>query len=216
MDIPFFSNTGDGTHCFQAALKMALAVHMPKREFTYDELDLISEKLPGKWTWPTAAMLWMIGEGLSLKLIEEFDYSLFVERGEGYILERFGEEVGRAQIANSDIALEREIARSFVAIAPLDRRIPELSDIRFEIERGAVAICNVNAAALSGFSGYSGHFVVVCRVSDAGVVLHDPGLPPRPGLVVSAADFERAWAYPDERDKNLLSIAGPKGAPGVS
>ncbi len=207
MDIPFFPNTGDGTHCLQAALKMALAVHMPGRSFTYEELDVISMKLPGLWTWPTAAMLWMMREGLSLKLIEEFDYRLFAERGEEYILERFGPEVGRAQIENSDIAREVEIARSFVEVAPIEVRAPGISDITREIDLGAVVVCNINSAALMGVAGYAGHFVVVCDVVGDLVTLHDPGLPPRPGLVVSTEEFEKAWAYPEGRDKNLLSIA---------
>lgn len=207
MDIPFFPNTGDGTHCFQAALRMALGALWPERPFTYDELDRISEKLPGKWTWPTAAMLWMIEQGLTVRLIEEFDYRAFVERGEAYLLDRFGEEVGRAQIANSDIEREREIARRFVDLAPLEDRIPGLDDIRWQLEGGAVVIVNINAAALYGRPGYSGHFVVICEVGDDAVVLHDPGLPPAPHVRVSRGDFDRAWAYPTDRDRNLMAIS---------
>lgn len=206
MKIPFFPNTGDGTHCFQAALMMALAVVMPERKFTYEELDGISQKLPGKWTWPTAAMLWMIGEGLEVNLIEEFDYKAFADHGGKYIIERFGREVGEAQIANSDIAREQEIARRFVTLAPLKYRSPDLDDIKNEIGRGAVAILNVNAAALHDLSGYSGHFVVICDVKKKSVVLHDPGLPPYPNLEVQLDRFNRAWGYPSDRDKNLMTI----------
>ena len=103
MKIPFFPNTGDGTHCFQAAMRMALAVLAPEREFTYDELDLISRKLPGKWTWPTAAMLWMLDNGFGVELVENFDYSRFAAEGGDYLISRYGEEVGRAQIENSDV-----------------------------------------------------------------------------------------------------------------
>ena len=212
LDIPFFGNTGDGTHCWQAAMQMALAVCLPDRTFTPDDLDRISGKLPGKWTWPTAAMLWMIEQGLSLSLIEEFDYRAFADHGEAYILERFGEEVGWAQIEHSDIPREQAIARRFIAAAPLEHRIPTLDDIRREIGKGAVVIVNINAAALSGEQGYSGHFVVVCDVGSDAVTLHDPGLPPRPGLKVPRELFERAWAYPSERDKNLLAVISPNKA----
>lgn len=207
MKIPFFPNTGDGTHCFQAAMKMALAVHLPEREFSYEELDGISEKLPGKWTWPTAAMLWMIEHGLSLRLIEEFDYRAFVLRGESYLIERFGKEVGEAQIANSDIDRERDVARRFAEIAPLEYRIPDLADVQAELRRGSVVILNVNAAALHGVRGYSGHFIVVCDVDEQTVTLHDPGLPPSPSLRVPRGQFECGWAYPVARDKNMLSIS---------
>ncbi len=185
---------------------MALGELMPERSFTYDELDSISRKLPGKWTWPTAAMLWMLDEGLDLLLIEEFDYAAFVDRGGDYLIERFGEEVGQAQIAQSDLVQEVEIARRFMAHAPLTYRLPTLVDLREQIDAGAVVIVNLNAALLHGREGYSGHFVVVVDVNDDTVRLHDPGLPPKPDLCVSIERFEKAWAYPTERERNLLAV----------
>jgi hypothetical protein len=209
MDIPFFPNTGDGTHCFQAAMRMALAVLWPERTFTYEELDHISMKLPGLWTWPTAAMLWMIEQGLELKLIEEFDYRAFAERGGAYLIERYGKEVGQSQIEHSEVEREREIARRFAAVAPIEQRSPTLDDLRAEMEEGGAVIVNINASPLYDHEGYSGHFVVLCDIAADHVILHDPGLPPHPNLRVAIDRFMRAWAYPSERDKNLLSIRLP-------
>ncbi len=210
MKIPFYPNTGDGTHCFQAAMRMALAALVPERDYSYEELDRKSQKMPGRWTWPTAAMVWMIELGLDIKLIEDFDYVDFASRGGDYLIERFGEEVGRAQMENSDVEFERPIARRFAARAPVERRPAELEDIRGELEGGAVVIVNLNAAPLYGQGGYSGHFVVVCEVGQGSVRLHDPGLPPNPDLVVDADLFLKAWGYPAARDRNLMSISRPK------
>lgn len=193
-------------------MMMALGFLVPDRRFSYEELDRISLKKAGLWTWPTAAMLWMIERGLTIKLIEDFDYSDFARRGEAYLLERYGEEVGRAQIEHSDVAFERDISRRFADVAPIENRPAGLEDIRAEIEAGAVVIVNVNAAALLGQEGYSGHFVVICDVSDAGVTLHDPGLPPRPELLVPISRFLAAWGYPSDRDRNLMSVGLPHGA----
>jgi len=206
MNIPFHPNTGDGTHCFQAVLMMALAKLMPDREFSYEDLDLISRKKPGMWTWPTAAMLWMTGEGLEPGLIEEFDYRAFVDRGGDYLIERYGEEVGRAQMAMSDIETECEIAREFVDVAPIEYRIPTVDDIKKKIDDDCVVIVNLNSAALQELEGYSAHFVVICEVDEKNITLHDPGLPARPDLKVSTDVFERAWGYPTLRDRNLLFI----------
>jgi hypothetical protein len=211
MRIPFFPNTGDGTHCFQAVLMMALAALVPDRSFTYEDLDKISGKLPGKWTWPTAALLWLIDVGLEVKLIEEFDYAAFAERGGDYLIGRFGEEVGRAQIANSDIERERVLAKRFAAIAPLEMRVPDIDDIENLLRQGSVVIVNLNSAVLEGGEGYAGHFVVVCEVDSSMVRLHDPGLPPRPNLKVTLERFDRAWGYPHPGDRNLLAIRKPSG-----
>jgi hypothetical protein len=207
MKVPFFANTGDGTHCFQASLMMALGVVMPDREFTYDELDEISAKEPGKWTWPTAAMLWMLENNLDVRLIEDFDYTAFVQRGEDYIIERYGEEVGKAQAENSDIERELDYSRRFMKIAPLEVRVPTLDDIRSELNSGAVVIVNLNSAVLNDSTGYAGHFVVVTDVGESTVKIHDPGLPPQPNMEIPIKKFLTAWAYPVDRDKNLLAIA---------
>jgi hypothetical protein len=206
MNIPFYPNTGDGTHCFQAALKMTLAYFSPDREFTYEELDEISQKVPGKWTWPTAAMLWLMQNGYELRLVEEFDYAEFAKRGSDYLIDKSGHEVAEVQAENSDIDREREIAKNFVQYAPLERRIPDLKDIKRYLEENWVVMCNVNSALLQDRHGYSGHFVVIIDVKDDEVVIHDPGLPPLPNLAVEKEVFEKAWAYPAESDKNLLAI----------
>jgi hypothetical protein len=206
MEIPFFPNTPDGTHCFQAALASVFAHVWPGRTFTFGELDRISAKVPGKWTWPTAAMLWMIEEGLDILLIEDFDYEDFAARGEMYLVERLGGEVAAAQIENSVIDQELEFARQFAKIAPLECRLPNFGDMHALLKEGYLIICNINAAALYGHPGYSGHFVVVLSCGRDSLTIHDPGLPPKPSLKVDKKAFERAWAYPTEREKNLLAV----------
>jgi len=206
MDIPFFPNTADGTHCFQAALAIVFSHFWPDRKFTFDELDKISAKVPGKWTWPTAAMLWMMGEGLDIRLIEDFDYEDFAARGEMYLVERLGNEVAKAQIENSVVDQELGFAKKFAKIAPLECRIPAFDDIRKLLQENFLIISNINAAALFGHKGYSGHFVVVFECDEKTLTIHDPGLPPKPSLKVDKKIFEKAWAYPTAREKNLLAI----------
>lgn len=205
-EIPFFSNTPDGTHCFQAALSIVLGAIWPERKFSIEELDNISAKLPGKWTWPTSAMLWMMDNGLEIRLIEDFDYADLAKRGEAYLYDRLGDEVAKAQIANSDISQELKFAKKFAKKAPLECRIPSFDDIGDLLNKGFLLITNINAAALYGHAGYSGHFVVVFGCDERTLTIHDPGLPPKPSLKVDKASFERAWAYPSEREKNLLAI----------
>ncbi len=205
-DIPFYPNTSDGTHCFQAALAIVFGHIWPDRKFSIEELDVISAKVPGKWTWPTAAMIWMIEQGLDIKLIEDFDYNDFAVRGEEFLVERLGVDVARAQIANSEISQELGFAKEFAKIAPLECRMPSFEDIEKLLNEGFLLICNINAAVLYGQEGYSGHFVVVFAYDETTVTIHDPGLPPKPSLKVKRNAFEKAWAYPTPREKNILAI----------
>lgn len=207
MKIPFHPNTGDGTHCFQAALKMALAKLLPDQEFSYEYLDKISGKGEGQWTWPTKAMLWMMDLGLNIRLIEEFDYKAFVKSGLKYLIKRYGKEVAAAQADHSDIEKERKIAAKFVELAPIEYRIPDFADIEQMISDGGIVLVNLNSAALHGLPGYSGHFVVICDITSENVILHDPGMPPYPEHRVKKSVFERAWGYPKDSDRNLMCIS---------
>lgn len=206
MQIPFHPNTGDGTHCFQAVLKMALATFEPDKDYSYEQLDRISQKVEGKWTWPTAAMVWLMERGYEVRLVEEFDYKEFADRGMDYLIDKCGQEVAEAQADNSLIEEERKTAAAFVERAPVDFRVPSLEDLKQLVEDGWVVICNINAALLHEQSGYTGHFVVITDVDDKEVTLHDPGLPPSPALSVELATFEHAWGYPSTTDKNVLAI----------
>jgi len=121
-------------------------------------------------------------------------------------MERCGPEVGEAQIKNSVISQEIEFSAKFAKNAPLECRIPTFEDINKYLKDNCLIICNINASSLYGQQGYSGHFVVVFQCDENTVTIHDPGFPPRPSLKVSHEIFERAWAYPTEREKNLLAI----------
>lgn len=206
MKIPFYPNTEDGIHCWQAALKMALATFEPEREYSFTELDRITDQKQGKWTWPTAGLLWLLQQKYEIRLIGKFDYHAFADEGEKYLLRRLGEEVGRAQIEKSDVQAELKYARAIADIAPLEVRAPSLRDIETLIKEGFVVICHINPSSLYGYQGYTGHYVIVCEVTEDDVVLHDPGLPPKPSYKATKRDFNRAWSYPEKNDRVLLAI----------
>lgn len=203
--IPFFGNTADGTHCYQAALRMILTF-FTHQEWPFETLDKISGKLSGKWTWPTLSMLWFLENGYEIQLIEEFDFLEFGKRGKDYLVEKCGEEVAQAQEKNSDLAREQKLALEFSQKGKGEFRIPTWEDLQNLLADGYLLILNVNAALMHGQKGYSGHFVVPVSVSDNEIVLHDPGLPPTSSLKSSRAVFEAAWGYPTPHEKNVLAI----------
>ncbi|MEK7102513.1 MAG: papain-like cysteine protease family protein, partial [Patescibacteria group bacterium] len=55
-------------------------------------------------------------------------------------------------------------------------------------------------------SGYTGHFVVITGFGKNHFTLHDPGLPPLRNRKVSLGRFEKAWAYPNKRAKNIMAF----------
>lgn len=202
--IPFYSNMPDNTHCFQASLRMILRYFQPTKEFSWEELEKISGKKEGLWTWPTAALIWMKKQGFEVINIEMFDYHEFVTDGEKYLRKFYGEEVGNEQIAHSDIAQEIEYAKQFLKLNAVTKEIPTAETLKDLLKRKYLLMCLINSQKLDHKSGYVGHFVIVKGFHENEFTIHDPGLPPRENLKVNVAEFEEAWAFPNERAKNVM------------
>lgn len=203
--IPFCANHPDGTHCYQAALSMVLQ-GLGEVAYSFDKLDQITGKLPGKWTWPTQSFLWLLDHEFELRLIETFDYEKFGKEGKKYLQDKYGKEVADSQEVNSDLEREQGLALQFAHQKILEDRVPEWGDLEQLLKEGFLVICNINANELFHQEGYSGHFVVLLDVTSEEIVLHDPGLPPKPSLKVSKELFEKAWSYPSQESRNLLGI----------
>jgi hypothetical protein len=188
LDVPFYANTPDATHCFQAALRMALKCFRPVEEYSWAELDAITAKAEGVGTWPFAGLTWLHHEGRS------------------YIVEFLGEDIVAATPLLPDLSSEQAAAAKFVETVRCETRIPGFEDLRRLLADGYLAICNVNSRTLNERDGYSGHFVVVTSCDANELVLHDPGPPPQAQRRVSAGLFDKAWAYPSERARNIAAI----------
>ncbi|MFY9462758.1 MAG: hypothetical protein WAP52_01080, partial [Candidatus Sungiibacteriota bacterium] len=156
---------------------MVLAYFLPKRKFSWQELDRISKKAKGLWTWPLAALIWCAENGMEVRNIETFDYPSFIKKGGEYLIETFGEEMGKAQIKHSNIDQERRISKKFVKNIHTENRTPTLQDVRALMRDGFLVVCNINARVLNKMPGYAGHFVVITGLSGQYIILHDPGLP---------------------------------------
>lgn len=206
--VSFFSNTPDDTHCYQAAIRMVAKYLWPAEEYSWDELDKMTAKVSGLWTWATAGLLWLQSKGAKVKVIEIFDYQKFIESGDQYLLNFYGDEVGNEQIKNSDIAQEQRLIKEAIQKINIEKRLPTTNDIIQLLDQGYLVICNINSNALNEKSGFVGHFVVIIGYEGDHLVLHDPGLPPQENRVVSNEDFSNAWAYPNSSVKNLIAIKG--------
>jgi hypothetical protein len=203
--VPFFGNPDD-THCFQAVIRMLLKYQFSELEYSWSELDRLTGKKEGLWTWPLYAMLQLNDMGFEIINMEDFDYYRFAQEGPSYLKERLGEEVGTEQIEHSDIRYEMKNAALFLQRFDCSPHIPGLKDISSLISQGFLVICNVNSCMLNGNDGYSGHFILVYGVDDTSLIIHDPGPPPRESRIVPHDLFVKAWAFPAETEKNLMAF----------
>lgn len=204
--VPFYSNTSDNTHCFQASIKSVLKYFSPEKEFTFAELDKISGKEPDLWTWPQSAKINLIKMGFEIKEIENWDIDEFINTGEKYLIKRYGKEVAGEQVSHSNIKLARSDYKKYKTYKVLEKRIPKIVDIEKFLDARYLVCCNLNSKALNNLKGYSGHFVVIIGYERGYIYMHDPGLPPHENRKVSFNQFLKAWAYPDEASQNITAF----------
>jgi hypothetical protein len=206
LKVPFYSNTEDNTHCFQASIRSMAKFFWPEREYTWEELEVITGKEPGKWTWSLAGINWLKQQGLDVVTIDPFDFERFSVEGGDYLNYEFGEEIAKAQIEHCDIAKEMKRAAELVGKVEIEKRIPKIEDIIHLLDSGYIVQAAVNSKTLKGEDGYSGHSVLVIGYDGDDFIIHDPGLPPREAVKVPTGLFEKAWAYPNEKSKNILAV----------
>ncbi len=204
--VPFYSNTPDDTHCFQAALRMVLKYFLPTEEYAFEKLDQMTDKKEGLWTWPIRGILNLHKMGFQMIDDDFVDLQALVYNPKDYLIKRYGKEVGEAQIKNSDLESIRIALKEYEVLNIHRERIPTVEEIKLHLNSGYLVICNVNSHVLSDKEGYAGHFVVIHDYDEQGFWLHDPGLPPFKNRQVSYEKFKKSWEYPDERSANLLAL----------
>lgn len=204
--VPFYSNTPDGTHCQQATLKMLLKYFEPDEEFSWDELDRITAKEPSKATWRSALWMWLVDREYDLRIIDGFNAQRFIVEGGEYLRDAYGAEVADWSIANSNIPQEQELYRQLIKAVHIDERPPVIADIENFLDQQYLVHVSVNSKKLAGLKGFTGHSVLVIGYDDTSFKLHNPGLPPREGQIVSKQLFEAAWAYPNAAAKELFAV----------
>lgn len=88
--VPFFANTNDNTHCYQAIVKSVLKYYFPDKDYSWKALDTFTGKKPGMATWPTQSLLHFQSLGLNVNIKEMFDYQEFGLKGKEYLLRMYG------------------------------------------------------------------------------------------------------------------------------
>lgn len=204
---PFFANTPDDKHCFQAAFRMILKYFLPDRNFSWQELEKMSAMLPSKATWPQQMLINLKNLGFDVVQIEGFDGHAFIQDGEDYLRRAFDKQTADWQINNSAIDQERRIYQeAYDTGVKIENRVPDLNDVKQFLDNGYLVVCLVNSRSLNGQEGYIGHSVVVYDVDAEYVTFHDPGLLPREARQERREKFVSAWAYPNDEAKAMTAI----------
>lgn len=204
--VRFYPNSNDNTHCDQAVLKMIIKYFDPNKKISIKDLDLITLKKPGMYTWPHAGVIWLIDNGYEVKTMEPFDNKAFARYGLEYLEREFDQEVVDSIKELSDIEQGVMLANRVVKMGIDNKGVPSLNDLIRLLNEDFLVICAVNGKSLNGLEGYSNHSVLLVGSNDREFIFHDPGLPPYKYRRLSFNDFEKHWAYGGENNKTYIAV----------
>lgn len=197
-DVPFFGNAPDGLRCLPACLRMACAA-LEGQDPGQSAAERLAGFLPGKLTWNFRAYAQCAARGLWVQAIESMDWTAFARDPMGLLTAQFGEADAAQIAARSDLWQAACDAAQLLKPCPRFQRlqrVPELEDLRSALAEGALVICGLDAHLLSDQAPGADHGVLCYEIKDENILLHDPGLPPRPSRTVPLTRFLRAWSYP--------------------
>lgn len=206
--IPFFQNTRDNLHCFQAALKSLLKFYFPEKNYSFRYLDRVTGHRKGKGTWVSAAALFLSEKNMEVRIIGNFDYKKFAKHGTQYLESYWTDEVYQFQRVYSDFERERKLAKKLVKNRKviLEIRYATLRDIKTLYKNGYILFVPINPWVLERRKGYSSHMVVVTEIKKDTIVFHDPGLPPQKNKETPLKLFLKAMYYPTKESASLIAV----------
>lgn len=203
---PYYANTADGTHCVQAVFRMVLKYFLPKRNFTWKELDALTKKQRGKGTWLLPGLARILRFGIRCVSIEAFDYRKLHAKGEEYVREMFRPTVAEWYLRNSNVlSMQKDIPR-YLHVVQTENRQPTTLDIRRLLQSGYLVASDINAAILHHYHGYDSHLVLIIGFDRRNFIIHDPDSHPRPMQRVAFSLFRKAWSKAYGSGPNLVAF----------
>jgi hypothetical protein len=192
---PFISNSDDDMHCVTAVYRM-LYKHFFDEDYTWEQIEDIAKAIPGKGTWTFVVDTALAKRGIKIINVEPVDYQKLYEQGPVYLKELYGQETADYYLNRSNIAsVTGEIPEFLKHVTHLTRQssTEEIIDL---LKQGKLVGAEINSSILNKKEGFSLHFVLLYAVEGDAIIMHDPGLPPKPARRVPVEDFRAAFEHP--------------------
>jgi len=179
--IPFYSNRKDNQHCFEACIRSALEYFFPRKKYSWDKIDKITQKRPGVLSWPMAGLVYLADHGIEIKVIDPFSYRDFAKEGLNFLRKEWGEK---------KFTVKEFISHPLIQIQKKVATIADLKEVTKDFE---IVMSGVNAKALHYQKGTLLHVVIILEIKKRKIVLNDPGLPPYKEIEVGLGHFKKAF-----------------------
>jgi hypothetical protein len=207
LDIPFYKQSSSG-NCMQTQIKMALEYYYPEKEFTFEELDNLTGRTPGMWTWTSQLLPVLLDNKLDAYFYSTAPYDKIKEGGGEFIYEYYGGRVARTIIDKTNFKSFNYSVDKLKENDKFFNEKLELKDIENELKQSHVIILLIDSNVLSNRGGgYSGHGITITGMNETHFSIHDSGR--GPNLNFTKESLIEAWNA-EGTDNDIIIIKGIK------
>lgn len=207
LNIPFYKNDRDGEQCYQVAMQSVLK-HFLGKDFSLEELDKLTLRKFGKWTFTCQIVPVLQELGLKLKFYSDDELEPML-RGEPHIREILGKDAD-SRMKFVDVPAVVETARRTLEYKLFEKKQLSFQEIEEHIRQDHVPLILFDYRIFSGKDHYQGHFCVVTGFDDSKVYYHESGpLDPEPNKKVDKQKFIQAW-YAEGTGSDVVIVYGKR------
>ncbi|MBI2658376.1 hypothetical protein HYX08_06825 [Candidatus Woesearchaeota archaeon] len=208
LDVPFYENKLEGNQCMQASMKSVLK-HFLDKEFSLQELDRLTGRKKGFWTWTSQIVTVLHDLGLDLKYYSKTDLGPFLE-GEPFIRKHFGKDADKI-LKFTDLPEVMKSIKKLKKYGVFEKKRLSFDDIANYIKQQHVPLMLIDWNKIAGIKGsFQGHLVVVTGFDEENVFYHESGpRNPAPDKQVSKKIFMEAWNA-NGTDNDVVIVFGKR------
>lgn len=208
LNIPFYKNAKDGSHCVQACLKSILKFYFPDKNYSFRYLDKQTNHQNNTVTWDSAMLLFLSKLNFEIIYITNFDYQKFAEKGEKYLESFWTDEVYQYQKQYSNFEKEQKLAKKLIKNKDIRilKRSAKLSDLKTLFSKGYLIMIPINPFILENKKWFGNHMVLITGITKQFIYFHDSGLPPYKNRKTTLEKFWKAASNNNSRSVDLIAV----------
>lgn len=192
----------------QVAMKTVLK-HFLGKDISLKELDTLTGRKTGLWTWTSQVVTVLHKAGLDVKYYSTSDLEPFLH-GEPFIRRHFGKDAEKI-LKFTDLPVALESIRELLKYKIFEKRKLPFNEIESHLTQGHVPLMLVDHNKLVGRADlYQGHFVVVTGFDDKDIFYHESGpADPEANKKVLKSTFIKAWNA-NGTDNDVVIVSGKR------
>lgn len=202
--VPFYPNHPDGGRSMLAVYRMVVATYLHK-ELSWEELDALSGHRDQRKVWTVKSLMTLAADyGISVKMIEPFDYKRLAREGKDYLYELYdNEEAAWYDEKTNAAALAIYMPRFLGAVRPVCKRAT-LEDIDDMLTEGRIVSVTLDGTVLDGPEANLSEAILVLSKHGDMYTIHDPGPPPQANRSISRELLWQAMGA----EQNISEVTG--------